>query len=111
MARPRVNIDRAQFEKLCGLQCTCEEIAGFFNCSTDTVVRWVKREYGRTRTFQDVWDEYSKTGKISIRRAQFKHMQKSPSMAIYLGKVYLHQREFEPDDDGSDTGVQIVDDL
>lgn len=111
MARPRVNIDRAQFEKLCGLQCTCEEIAGFFNCSTDTVCRWVKREYGRNRTFQDVWEEYSKAGKISIRRAQFKHMQRSAAMAIYLGKVYLHQHEFEPEDDAGDAGVQIIDDL
>jgi IS30 family transposase len=111
MARPRIQIDRGQFEKLCGLQCTLEEIAGFFNCSPDTVQRWVKREYGRARTFSDVWEEYSKAGKISIRRAQFKHMSKSPAMAIYLGKVYLHQREFQPEETDGDSGVYIVDDI
>ena len=28
--RPRKNIDKEQFEKLCFLHCTLEEIAGFF---------------------------------------------------------------------------------
>lgn len=30
MARPRKEIDQNQFENLCGLQCTLEEICSFF---------------------------------------------------------------------------------
>ena len=45
VARPRKEIDQAEFEKLCALQCTKAEIAGFFNLSEDTVERWCKRTY------------------------------------------------------------------
>ena len=31
MARPRKEIDQKNFESLCGLQCTLEEICGFFD--------------------------------------------------------------------------------
>jgi len=34
--RPKIKIDWEAFEKLCGLQCTQEEIASFFQCSADT---------------------------------------------------------------------------
>lgn len=43
--RPRIQLDKRQFESLCQLQCTREEIAGFFDCSEDTVERWCVREY------------------------------------------------------------------
>lgn len=43
--RPRIQIDKDQFEKLCSLQCTQTEIAEFFACSPDTIDRWCKREY------------------------------------------------------------------
>ena len=36
IGRPLKEIDKVQFEKLCNLQCTLLEIAGFFNCSDDT---------------------------------------------------------------------------
>ena len=45
MARPRIKIDQASFEKLCSLQCTLAEIAVFFGCSEDTIERWCKRIY------------------------------------------------------------------
>ena len=42
MGRPKIQINEIEFEKLCGLQCTEEEIAGFFNCSIDTICNWCK---------------------------------------------------------------------
>ena len=36
MARPVIEIKKEQFESLCNLQCTLDEIAGFFKCSSDT---------------------------------------------------------------------------
>lgn len=89
--RPRKEIDLEQFKKLCGLQCTLSEIAGFFDCSEDTIENWCKREL--QRGFSDAFKEYSASGKISLRRNQFRLAEKSASMAIFLGKNYLGQRD------------------
>jgi hypothetical protein len=91
MARPRKEIDRGDFEKLCGLQCTKEEIAGWFNCSEDTLERWCNREY--RESFAVVFAKKKGVGKISLRRAQFQLAQKSAAMAIFLGKNYLGQTD------------------
>lgn len=89
--RPRKQIDKDQFQKLCYLQCTLSEIAGFFDCSEDTVERWCKREL--KEAFADAYKKHSEAGKISLRRAQFKLAEKSAAMAIFLGKNYLGQRD------------------
>jgi IS30 family transposase len=91
MARPRIEIDKSQFEKLCSIQCTQEEIAGFFNCSPDTVERWCKREY--EERFAEIYAKKRGLGKISLRRSQFRMAETNPSMAIWLGKQYLGQKE------------------
>lgn len=36
MGRPKKEIDQKQFENLCGLQCTQEEICGFFDVTDKT---------------------------------------------------------------------------
>ena len=91
MARPRIEIDKDEFEKLCGLFCTLEEIAGFFDCSEDTIERWCKRTY--KESFAETFKKKSTIGKISLRRNQFKLSKKSAPMAIFLGKNYLGQRD------------------
>ena len=91
MARPRKEIDEDLFKKLCGLQCTLPEIAGIFDCSEDTIERWCKRTYNVG--FAETFKVYSATGKMSLRRAQFKLAEKSAAMAIFLGKNYLGQRD------------------
>ena len=102
--RPRKEIDHEQFEKLCGLQCTLDEIAGWFNCSPDTIERWCKRQY--MTTFAEAFKKFSASGKISLRRFQFKLAERSAAMAIFLGKQYLGQRDVvdveqtDPQDDG-----------
>ena len=97
MGRPQKEIDKDQFEKLCYLQCTLLEIASFFNCSDDTIENWCKRTYvdenGKPMTFSEVYKIHSAGGKISIRRWQFKMAEHNPSMAMFLGKVLLGQRE------------------
>lgn len=91
MARPQKEIDKEQFEKLCALQCTLDEIASWFKCSSDTIERWCLREY--EMSFADAYKVYSADGKISLRRFQFKQAEKSYAMAIWLGKQWLGQRE------------------
>lgn len=104
MARPRTEIDRVQFEKLCSLQCTLDEIAGFFECSGDTIERWCKREYGIG--FAEVFRNKRSGGKISLRRHQFKLAETNAAMAIWLGRQYLGQTD-KPEDsiDTEDTGA------
>lgn len=89
--RPRIEIDREQFEKLCAIQCTLVEIASWFKCSEDTIERWCRREY--KMSFADAYKNYSGYGKISLRRAQFKMAEHNASMAIWLGKQYLGQKD------------------
>ncbi|WP_126939565.1 hypothetical protein [Veillonella sp. VA142] len=90
--RPTIKIDKDNFEKLCGLQCTLVEIAGFFNCSEDTIQRWCKRTY--KMTFAETYKTYSQQGKIALRRYQMKLAEKSAAMAIFLGKQLLSQRDY-----------------
>lgn len=91
MARPRIEIDIDQFKGLCAIQCTLEEIASWFKCSEDTIERWCKREL--KMNFADAFKTYSAGGKISLRRSQFRMAETNVSMAIWLGKQYLGQRE------------------
>ena len=97
MGRPQKEIDKEQFEKLCYLQCTLAEIASFFSCSEDTIERWCRRTYqneeGLPITFAEAYKIHSAGGKISLRRWQFKMAEHNPSMAMFLGKVLLGQRE------------------
>ncbi len=91
MGRPKTEINKEQFESLCNLQCTKEEIAGFFKCSLETIENFCRREYNDT--FSGTFKTYSQNGKISLRRLQFRLAEKSYSMAIWLGKQYLGQTE------------------
>lgn len=90
--RKTIELDREQFETLCGMLCTEEEIAGFFKVSVDTVERWCKREYGKK--FCEVFKIYAEAGRVSLRRAQFAAaMAGSVPMMIFLGKNYLGQSD------------------
>lgn len=91
MGRPPIPIDKKQFENLCGMQCTEEEIAAWFKCTQDTLNNWCKKTYGTT--FSGAYKVYSANGKISLRRTQMRLAEKSASMAIFLGKQYLGQTD------------------
>lgn len=89
--RPKKVINQKLFENLCGIQCTEVEICGVLECSADTLNRWCKRTY--KMTFADTYKSKSQVGKSSLRRAQWNLAQKNASMAIWLGKQYLGQRD------------------
>lgn len=107
MARPKKVIDQSAFEKLCGLQCTYEEICDFFDVSDKTLNSWCRRTYGKN--FSDVFRQKRGSGKISLRRKQWKLADKSASMAIFLGKQYLGQSD-DPQGGGDDLQVTIIND-
>lgn len=89
MGRPRKEIDQKQFENLCALQCTLDEICGFFDVCTDTLESWCKRTY--KENFSEVFAKKRGIGRISLRRNQWQLAAKNASMAIWLGKQYLGQ--------------------
>lgn len=100
--RPRKEIDKEEFEKLCALQCTKEEICGWFNITDKTLDAFAKREYDMT--YSELYALKRGKGKISLRRAQFRLAETNATMAIWLGKQYLGQT------DRQITQVQLVED-
>lgn len=91
MGRPPKEIDQKQFEDLCGLQCTYDEICGWFDISADTLEKWCKKTY--KMTFSKVFAQKRGKGKISLRRSQWQLASSNATMAIWLGKQYLGQRD------------------
>lgn len=92
MARPRIEINWVEFDKLCGIQCTLREIASWFECSEDTIERAVERE--KEMRFADYFEQKKGKGKISLRRKQYEvAMSGDRSMLIWLGKQYLNQSD------------------
>ena len=90
--RPRKEIDKRDFEKLCMLQCTRAEICSWFNVSEPTLIDWCKRTYDG-KDFLTVFNKKREGGKISLRRMQWQLAEKSPAMAIFLGKNLLGQTD------------------
>jgi hypothetical protein len=92
MARPRIQINWEDFDKLCVMQATLTEIAAWFECSVDTIERAVKRE--KKMSFAEYFASKKGRGKISLRRRQYEvAMSGNVSMLIWLGKQYLDQSE------------------
>ena len=93
MGRPRKEFSAEQFEKLCHIQCTKEEIAAFFGFSEDTLERRVREIYDET--FAVVFAEKREGGRESLRRAQWKNAIEgnNPIMQIFLGKIVLGQKD------------------
>jgi hypothetical protein len=105
MGRPKIDIDWDEFDKLCNLQCTLVEIAGWFDCSEDTIERRVKETHGVT--FAEHYAKKSSRGKIAIRRKQMQVAQSgNPVMLIWLGKQYLGQKD--KSDEEMNTPIQVV---
>lgn len=69
--RPYKEIDKAQFENLCALQCTKQEICAWFDVTDKTLERWCKRTYGAG--FSEVYAAKRGRGVISVRRALFQN--------------------------------------
>lgn len=95
LPRPRKEIDQKAFESLCGLQCTKEEICGFFDLTDKTLENWCRRTY--KAGFSEVFKQKRGLGKISLRRHQWRLAEKNAAMAIWLGRNYLGQKE-EPEE-------------
>lgn len=110
MGRPLIDISKEEFEKLCALQCTQEEIAGWFRCDIDTITNWCKRTYNLT--FSEIYKEKKGVGKTSLRRMQWKSAAEgNVTMQIWLGKNMLGQTDKQEIDHNGSIPVVIENDL
>ncbi len=90
--RPRIELDWAEFDRLCEVQCTLAELAAHFGVSEDTIERAVKREH--KLSFADYFGQKRKSGFVSLRRKQWElAMAGNCTMLIFLGKQWLGQAD------------------
>ena len=94
--RPEKVIDKLQFEELCKIHCTKEEIANIFKMHHDTLNEWTKKEYGLT--FLAAYNVHAAGGKSNLRRrlmdiAMSDKNKGSVTAAIWLSKNYLGMSE------------------
>ena len=87
----QATINKNTFESLCAIQCTKEEICSVLDVSEKTLNSWCNSNYNKD--FSLVFAEKRENGKASLRRNQWRMAEKNPTMAIWLGKQYLKQRD------------------
>ena len=98
MARPKKRISQKQFESLCAIQCTKEEICDVLDVTEKTLNNWCKESYGEGSSL--VFSKKRALGKASLRRNQWKLAEKGNStMLIWLGKQILKQSESPTQDE------------
>lgn len=106
--RPKKQINKKQFEELCAIQCTREEICAVLDITEKTLDKWCNETYGMS--FSLVFNQKRQGGKASLRRNQWNLAKSNPTMAIWLGKQYLNQRDkFEEEKEHG--GITIVNNI
>lgn len=91
MGAPRIEIDVEALARLCYFQPTLEEVAGYFECSEDTIERRVKEERGMT--WREFFAMYRAKGKISLRMRQYQLAKSGDrTMLKWLGQNWLGQK-------------------
>ena len=81
MAHQR-ELDRKQFEGLCGMQCSVEELCGWFGCDEAALDAWCQDAYGES--FCQAFDRLTLAGRIALRRDQMLAAKKNVSMSRHL---------------------------
>ena len=84
-----IPIDLKELEILCSLHSSDEEIAGWLGISVRTV-----QNRRRQKKFAEVMRRGKARGCVNVRRAQMKLLDAgNPTMAIWLGKILLGQKD------------------
>ena len=85
VGRPKFVIDYEAVDKLASIMATQEEIAAFLDVSVRTLQR--------DEQFCHVYKKGLDKGKMSLRRKQYAMSETNPTLAIWLGKQYLGQKD------------------
>lgn len=91
VGRPKADIDLEQLENLSALNCTMPELAAYFKVP----LRTLEDRYTNDPKVRAAIDQGREFGKLSVRRKQMQIMNEhhNPTMAIWLGKQLLGQRD------------------
>lgn len=99
--RPRKEIDYTVAERLASIMCTEEEVAAVLGVS----VRTLQRDEEFCRIYKRGLD----AGRASIRRIQFELMKEgNATMAVWLGKQYLGQKDQVKNDVDVNQPIKLV---
>lgn len=79
----------ATISGLAKIQCTNVEAAAVLGVSRETFEQFLGREIKA----REAWENGKQSGIASLRRNQFRMSESNASMAIWLGKQYLKQKE------------------
>jgi hypothetical protein len=97
MAGKKKEVNLEQLELLAQMQCSGEEIAAVLGLSHREFERRRTGKHPADKKFAEVLANGRQKGKASIRRIQYEQAKNgSTGMSIWLGKIYLDQREPEP---------------
>lgn len=102
--RPRLKLNATGMSVIIALaqvMCTEEEIAACL----DTTVETLHSELNYP-IFSECYKKGAQEGKMSLRRSQFRLAMGNPTMAIFLGKQYLGQKD-NPEEETEDGSVNV----
>ncbi|MEP7354203.1 MAG: hypothetical protein ABI824_13325 [Acidobacteriota bacterium] len=103
--RRAVAIDLGELEKVCGLQCTDEEVAAWFKVS----VRTIERRKVTSRAFAEAMARGKAKGKTSLRRNLWTLAAKgNPAANIFLAKNLLGYRDYLANEHSGPDGGPIL---
>lgn len=105
----QATISQKQFESMCAIQCTKEEICAVLDVTEKTLNSWCNNTYGKD--FSLVFADKKQLGKMSLRRSQWRMAENDKTMAIWLGKQYLGQKDNTDVSRETIQRVQIINDL
>lgn len=99
--RPLPTIPYGLLARLCAIGCTLPECAGVLGVDPATLKRALRRDLDMT--FTQFFDIHSAPLRVRLRQAQFESAERgNVTMLIWLGKVYLGQREPDRAQGGDD---------
>lgn len=87
----RKTIRVSEIRRLSELQVTDKEAAAFFGISLATFREMIRVDSAA----RDAWEDGRQLGRISLRRNQFALSKHNASMAQWLGKQYLDQKDVQ----------------
>lgn len=87
----QATINQKQFEGMCYVQCTKEEMCAILDVGEETLSRWCRENYGMN--FENAYKKYSQGGKMSLRRNMFRQAEHNATMAIWLSKQHLGMKD------------------
>jgi len=91
--RPKKEFKQEQFENLCRIQCTKQEIMSVLDMCEKTLDLKINEMYGDN--FSGVYERFKEEGRMSLRRQMMKNAIENNSimMQIFLSKNYLGMAE------------------